>query len=181
MTSPKRVDTFGRLILVIVFGIAVWVLSSSTIRPFLSARRDLQAFRRGVHILSDAAGSVERLNAEIRRISQEVAATKEILPQDVNLDAFLLHLGDLGQRTGVRMEKLIPHNFAEHRRFRELIVEVDATGPFLAVYNFLDLLEGEGQLSRIEELSVEQRDAKGPCRAKIRLALYFASDEEARA
>jgi Tfp pilus assembly protein PilO len=165
--------------MVIVLAAFVWFLGFNTIRPFLTARKDLQAFRRGVQILSDAEGSVVRLDAEIQRITEEIAATEAILPQDLNLDAFLQHLGDLGHGTGIRVERLIPHDFVEHRLFRELVVEVYVTGPFLAVYDFLTKLEREGQLSRVEQLMVNQRETDGHCGAEIRLALYFSPEKEA--
>lgn len=178
MTDPRKVNALGRLATAaLVVGFAALV-SQQVLRPFLAAARDLGAFGEAVQILSGGEGDVDRLDAEIRMVSWEIAESKTRLPEEPNLDAFLEQLGQIGKQTRVRVEKLTPREIEDHRLFRKLKIEVHISGGFMAIYDFLIRLEGADQLSRVERLKVVATKTGDGCAADMQLALYFAPGKE---
>ncbi len=149
MMSPKKVDTFGRATaLVLILGF-LGLAYQQTIRPLLAARKDLGAFREAVQILSDAEGNVDRLNWEIDLVARQIEDSEPLLPQEIDLDAFLEQLGDLAATTDVRVEKFTPNTLVEQRLYRELPLDVSLSGPFMSIYNFLSQLERGSRLTRV--------------------------------
>ncbi|MCK4304781.1 MAG: type 4a pilus biogenesis protein PilO [Candidatus Eisenbacteria sp.] len=178
MIDPKRVDTCGRLgaaLLAVVFAALV---SHKVVQPFLTSGRHVGAFREAVQVLSAGESDVDRLDAEIRAVAQEIAASEARLPTDPNLDVFLERLGEMGRKSRIRLERLTPGDVEEHLLYSELKIDVRVTGPFTAVYDFLLRLENADQLSRIEQLKIANSEPRGPCAADMRLALYFAPETE---
>ncbi|MBN1826701.1 MAG: type 4a pilus biogenesis protein PilO [Candidatus Eisenbacteria bacterium] len=175
--DPKQVDLFGGLLAAAMIAGAAFLFSVRAVKPYIQTRAELGSFEEAVQILSDAEGSVDRLDAEIRRVGAEIAASEALLPRDLNLDSFLEQLGDLAASTGTRIEKLTPFGVEEYRLYRALPLEVTVSGSFLAIYEFLDRVENGARLSRIEELKMRGRRSEGECEAEMRLALYFAHEE----
>ena len=175
--DPKQVDLVGGLLAAAMIAGLAFLLSVRAVKPYLTARSELGSFEEAVQILSDAEGSVDRLDAEIHRVSAQIAASEALLPQDLNLDSFLEQLGDLAASTGTRIEKLTHFGVEEYRLYRSLPLEVSISGSFLSIYEFLDRVENGKRLSRIEELKVRGRGNGGECEAEMRLALFFAREE----
>jgi Tfp pilus assembly protein PilO len=175
MIDAGRVDRFGRIAAaVLVVGFSALV-AHQAIRPLVGARRNLGAFREAISILADAEGSVDRLDAEIRAVADDIMLSRSMLPPDLNLDAFLEHVGEVAESTGTRIVNLTPHTDAEHRLFRELMLDVRVTGSYEAIRDFVAQLENGRQLSRVENLQVTRSAADG-LSASVKLALYFAPD-----
>jgi Tfp pilus assembly protein PilO len=176
MIDPKIAERVGRLTLVVLVAAFAAFTSHKLIRPALAAGAQLEAFRKAVAILMDAEGSVDQLGAEIRSVAEKVAEYEALLPETLDLDLFLEELGNLAQRNQVHIEKLTPHKVKEHSLFRELEIEVRATGTYLAIYEFMHQLEHGKQLARARELRIASGTPGGKCAADIRLVLYFAPD-----
>ena len=175
--DARRVDLLGGLVTAGLIAVFALLLSTRAVKPYLTARGELGSFEEAVQILTDAEGSVDRLDEEIRRVGAEIEASEALLPRDLNLDSFLEQLGDLAASTGTRIEKLTPYREEEYRLYRALPLEVFISGSFLSVYEFLDRVENGERLSRIEELKIQGDRSGGPCRAEMRLALYYAREE----
>ena len=154
------------------------LVSHKVVHPFLASGRHVGAFREAVQLLSAGESDVDRLDAEIRAVSQEIAVSEARLPIDPNLDLFLERLGEMGRKSRIRLERLTPGDVEEHPLYSELKIDVRVTGPFMAVYDFLLRLENADQLSRIEQLKIASLEPRGPCTADMRLALYFAPETE---
>jgi Tfp pilus assembly protein PilO len=178
MAGPKKVDIIGHLLLVLLIAAFAALTTRNVIHPFLEARENVGDFREAVGILSEADGSLDRLDAEIREVAANIAASEASLPRDLNLDAFLEQLGDLAEGTGVRVEQLLPSQMKVHRLFRELVLDVDVSGPFPAINEFLASVEHGDHLSRVSQLTVVGGRGRDLCTAHLRLALYFALEEE---
>ena len=65
MNNPRRVDLYGRITVVVLTMAFTGLIFQQAIRPLLSAKQNMDAFREAVEILTDAEGSVERLDSEI--------------------------------------------------------------------------------------------------------------------
>jgi len=179
-TDPRRLDTFGRIaIAVVVTGFAL-VIIHHAVRPIYAARGDLSAFQEAVQILSDAEGNLDRLDAEIGRISHDVEKSHALLPRNVNLDLFLEWLGDIAAQTGVRVERLSPGEPELQPLYRRLTVTARIVGRFDGIYDFLIALEQADQLSRVEQLSIVGSPEQAYSAADLTIALYFAPDEEGK-
>jgi len=176
MNNPRRVDLYGRITVVVLTMAFTALIFQQAIRPLLSAKQNMDAFRKAVEILTDAEGSVERLDSEIRFVAEEIEQSKTLLPKTVNLDAFLEHLGDLAAATGTRIERLTPRDAEDRDLYRELPLEVRIAGSFPAVYDFLIRLEGGDRLCRVEQLKIDARDEGKSCQADMLLGLFFARD-----
>ena len=176
--SPKKVDSFGRVTAFVLIAGFLGLAYQQTIRPLLAARQDLSAFKEAVQILSDAEGSVDRLNWEIDLVARQITQSEPLLPKQIDLDAFLEQLGDLAANAQVRVEKFTPHPLVAQRLYRELPLEVSLSGPFLSIYNFLFQLERGNRLSRVDRLAITHADRAEKCEASMRLTLFFASEEE---
>ena len=176
MIEPGRVDRFGRIAAAVLLVAFSALVAHQAIRPLVGTRRSLGAFQEAVTILADAEGSVDRLDEEIRVVADDIMRSRSMLPPDLNLDAFLEHVGEVAATTGTRIVTLTPHTEAEHRLFRELLLDVRVTGSYPAIHDFVGRLEQGPQLSRVEQLNVSV--ARGPgddgLAAHVRLALYFA-------
>ena len=107
-------------------------------------------------------------------VAEKVAEYEALLPETLDLDLFLEELGNLAQRNQVHIEKLTPHKVKEHSLFRELVIDVRATGTYLAIYEFMHQLEHGKQLARARELRIASGTPGGKCAADIKLVLYFA-------
>jgi Tfp pilus assembly protein PilO len=178
MTNPKGVDKIGRIALIVLIVGFVWLAYQQTIQPLLAARKDLGAFKEAVQILSDAEGSVNRLNGEIDQASRQIAQNEPLLPREIDLDAFLEQLGDLAASTQVRVDRFSPHPLVAQRLYRELPLEVSLSGPFIGVYNFLYQLEKGSRLSRVDRLAIRFNEPQRQCKANMRLTLFYAGEEE---
>jgi len=177
MTDPRSVDAAGRLTIVFLIAVFVALVFHQAIRPLLAARRDMNAFREAVQILTNAEGSVDRLDEEIQTVAEEIAASKALLPRSVNLDGFLEYLGDVAATTETHIEKLRPREVEDHRLYRELPLDVDVSGAFLKIYAFLEEIEEGDRLSRVERLKLTRNKTGRECKAEMRLALFFAKED----
>lgn len=174
--DPERVDTIGRMTVILLVAAFAALVFQQAVRPLMAARRDLGAFRDAVEILADAEGSVDRLDREIRAVESEVAASRAMLPRTVNLDGFLDYVGKAAGKTDTRIERLTPKEPVGHKLYMELPVEVRITGPFLSVYDLLIELEHGSRLCRVDRMKLES-DHEGKCRAEMTLSLFFARED----
>ena len=178
MIHPKRVEAAGRVAaFLILVGFAV-LASHGALRPFLEAREEVDGFREAVRILSDAEGSVEKLDEEIRLVAAQIAETETLLPKNENMDAFLERLDQVAAETGVRIERFLPRETVSLKLCRALPVELHLAGSFPSIYDFLLRLEEGDRLSRVSYLKISRSEAGGPCQADVSLALYTALPEE---
>jgi len=125
--DAKQVDLAGGLLAAAMIAGLAFLLSVRAVKPYVTARSELGSFEEAVQILSDAEGSVDRLDAEIRRVAAQIAASEALLPQSLNLDSFLEQLGDLAASTGTRIEKLTPFQVEQYRLYRSLPLEVSVS------------------------------------------------------
>jgi len=176
MNDPRRVDLYGRITVIVMALAFTGLIFQQAVRPLLSARENMADFRNAVQILTDAEGSVERLDNEIRFVAEEIEQSKMLLPKTVNLDAFLEYIGDLAVITETRIEKLTPRDAEDRELYRELPLDVRIAGPFPAIYDFLVRLEGGDRLCRVEQMKIDTRDEGKSCQAEMVLGLFFARD-----
>lgn len=177
-TDPRRLDTFGRIaIALVVTGFTLMIIHLA-VRPIYAARGDLSAFQEAVQILSDAEGNLDKLDAEIGRISQDVEKSHAQLPRSVNLDVFLEWVGEIAAQTGVRVERLSPGEPEHQALYRRLHITARIVGRFEGIYDFLIALEQADQLSRVEQLSIVGAPEQIYSAADLTIALYFAPNEE---
>ena len=176
--EPGKIDTAGRIVLIIILAAFGALMTHKTIVPYFSVQKELIAFEDAVSILSDAEGSVNHLNSEIQYVLSEIAKSEALIPADLNLDVFLDQLDGLARRSGAQIEELTPRAVREHRLCRELPLEVQVSGPFNAIYNFLIDLEYGDRLARVEQFEVKNQAADGSCRAEMQIALYFLKGEQ---
>ncbi len=174
MTDLKRMDILGRACLLIVVCAASALIAGHHIKPFLVATERARDFREAVGILSRAEGALAGVDEEIERISSALEACESKLPAEMNLDHFLEQIAALAEGTGVRVERVTPSGVRGNGLFRELEIDVQATGAFPALHDFLDRIETASQLTRVNDLSIAREDAYGGCAASFNLALYFA-------
>ncbi len=178
MMDPRRIDIAGRLILALMaIGFAA-LLSYRVLQPTMTAKRDLDAYREAMEVLAPGQGEVDRLNAEVRLVTEAVRASEALLPRVANLDSFLGQMGTWAREAQVRVENLQPHEVQDHRLFRKLTVDVRVRGQFMSIYGFLNRLEGGQQLLRVEELHMVSSSGQQGLAADMRLALYFAPEEQ---
>jgi Tfp pilus assembly protein PilO len=177
MFSAERADTLGRVVGALLLLAFVALASQHILRPWLTARRNLSAYRQAVEILSAGEVDLVKLREEIRTSSQALASAEARLPAEPNLDDYLGILGQVGKETRVQIERLSPQATEDFDLYRKLAIEARVTGSFMSVYRFLARLEGGEQLTRIERLQVARRPSQEFCAADIRLALYFAPKE----
>lgn len=176
MSEPRTIDIVGHLallLLVAAFGMAT---SRFVLQPFLASQKNIDDFREAVGILSQADGSLERLDEEIVRVRSEIAAGEAMLPAEINLDAFLEQIGDLAARKGIRVEHLAPSQIRQYSLFRELVIDVHVTGPFRSIIDFMAELENGDRLSRVNMLTMLPDRDSNACSVKLSLALYFAPE-----
>jgi Tfp pilus assembly protein PilO len=173
------VDHFGRIAVALLVVLFAAFAAQQAIRPIVGTRRSLASFREAIDILADAKGSVDRLDAEIRAVAEELRRSRTMLPADLNLDAFLQEVGEVAKTTGTRIVTLAPEPAAEHHLFRELMLEVRVTGSYPSIREFLSRIEAGRQLSRVEQLQVAKSGPGDEITASVRLALYFAPDASA--
>lgn len=176
--EPGKLDIAGRILIVLILAGFGVLATHKTILPYLSAQKELKAFEEAVVILSDAEGSVNHLNDEIRYVRGEIEKSEALIPADLNLDVFLDQLDHLARESGARIEELTPRPVREHRLCRELPLEVAVSGPFHAIYAFLIDLEYGDRLARIEQIEVESDGPGGTCSADMKVALYFSQGKE---
>jgi Tfp pilus assembly protein PilO len=179
LIDARRVDRFGRIAVALLVVLFAAFAAQQAIRPLLGTRRSLDSFREAIGILAGAEGSVDRLDGEIQAVSEEIRRSRTMLPTELNLDAFLEEVGEVARTTGTRIVTLAPEPAAEHRLFRELMLEVRVTGSYAAIREFLSRLEDGRQLSRVEQLQMAKSGASDEITASVRLALYFAPDASA--
>ena len=172
--KPRQVDLFGRWLFTLCVAAFVVLLVHRGVRPFLRARADLGSFREAARILTDARGTLLKLNGDVNRLSQEVQAGEAQLPRTADLDGFLERLESCARETGVRVEMLSPKTVSDRGLYREQQIDVRVTGPFPHLYRMLNRLEGAEHLSRVEQLRIAGGQDGAPCAADLRLALYFA-------
>jgi len=177
MLSPEKVDTCSRLAFVALVAAFTGLVYFQTVKPLMAARRDLDAFHEAVQILSDAEGSVDRLQFEIRTVAAEIAETEALLPRDLDIDAFLEQLGDIAERAAVRVDQFTPHRARPYRMYRALPLEVHLSGSFPAVNEFLVELDRGSRLTQVERLDLKWSPGLKQCEANMRLALFFARGE----
>jgi Tfp pilus assembly protein PilO len=173
MNDPKRVDILGHIALVLLISASAALISHQILRPFLATRRNSGSFREAVQILSLADGGLDRLDMEVRGIEEGIDEIGLLLPRNINVDAFLEELSDLAEAAGVRIERITPSHATGHDLFRELVLEVNLTGPFPAIDEFIVNLERVEQLSRINQLTIAGDGSFRRCTARMNLALYF--------
>jgi Tfp pilus assembly protein PilO len=174
--DPKKVERLGRVALgtlLAAFLTAAWLQG---VRPLMAAQRNLSSFRKAVQILTEAQGSAERLDAQVRRLNEEVARTEALLPRALNLDEFLEQVDGLAKRSGVRLISLTPDGTAEQELYREMFLEAQIQGPYAAVYGFLVTLEQGSRLLSLTDLQMSREPERGSCVARLRIALYFARE-----
>jgi Tfp pilus assembly protein PilO len=176
MIDPDRVDTLGHVALLVLLSASAALVAQTEIRPMAATARETADFRAGVETLARADADLEHLNDEIKDVAEALAATDAMLPEAIDLDLFLRGIGDLAERTGVRIERLIPSQVSEHSLFRELVLEMDISGPFAAIGDFLMSVESAPQLSRVDHLRITRDGAGNGCSAKLGLALYYAPE-----
>jgi Tfp pilus assembly protein PilO len=174
MTDPRRVDTYGRLALVVLVAAFGLLAARELVRPVLTARRELRSLHEAVRILGEAEGDIDQLNAEIRRVAGQVAEIETLLPGEPNLDAFLELLGVLAQRHRIHVERVTPHDLSAHAQYRAQAVDLRAAGSFLALYRFLRDLEKGPQLVRIDQMHVVRAEESSACVLELSLSLYYA-------
>lgn len=179
LRDARQIETLGRLALMALLLCFVGLVSRQVVRPLLVARHDLSAFRNAVEILSRAQGNLDRIDEEIRQASEEIAAGEALLPRVLNLDDFLLRTEGSARASGVRIESIAPREVIERRHYRELDVDLRASGSGLALYAFLGRLERSDQLSRVKELRIVRDPLDARCAMELRLALYFSPGEAA--
>jgi len=172
--EPTRVDRIGSIAAgALIVGFAALV-THQAIRPLAATRADLASFRQAITILAEAEVSVDRLDEEIRTVAEDLERSRAVLPGNRNLDAFLEQVDEIARSTGTRVVTLTPSAEAEHRLFRELMLEVRVTGSYRSIRDFLSRLENGEQLSRVEQLQLVTGVDEDPIAANVRLALYFA-------
>ncbi len=176
--GPAKIDRIGRITLVVIIAVFGALITDQTIRPYFAAQKELKAFEQAVTILSGAEGSVNQLNREIQIVVAEIAKSEALIPAKLNLDVFLDQLDGLARRSGASIEELTPREVREHRLCRELPLEVSISGPFAAIYDFLIELEYGDRLARIEQFRMGSDQVNGICNAEMRVALYFAKEEQ---
>jgi Tfp pilus assembly protein PilO len=174
MTDARRIDALGRLALFMLVAAFAFITARQVVRPVLVARQEERSFREALAILAETEGDVDRLNAEIRFVSERVAECEALLPPQASLDAFLEQVGLLASRHHIHIERLTPCEVGDHRLYREQSVDLRATGGFLSLYHFLRDLEHGPRLSRVEQLNLGRGADDSNCAAELRLALYFA-------
>ena len=178
LVEPGGVDRVGRVVTaVLLVGFAALV-AHQAIRPLVGVRRNLEAFREAIVILADAEGSVETLDLEIRAVTEDIRRSRSMLPPQLNLDAFLQHVGEVARTTDTHIVRLTPQAETEHRLFRELMLDVHVSGRYPAIRDFLARLEHGEQLSRVEQIRLTRDAGTQDCSANVRLALYFAPDSK---
>jgi Tfp pilus assembly protein PilO len=175
MIDPDRIDTLGHVAILVLLSASAALIAQKAVRPMVATAKEISCFRDGVETLARADADLEHLNDEIKGVSEALAATDAMLPETVDLD--LEGIGDLAQRTGVHIERLIPSKISEHSLFRELVLELDVSGPFTAIDDFLRSVERAPQLSRVDHLRIARDGPGGGCSAKLSLALYYAPEE----
>jgi Tfp pilus assembly protein PilO len=176
--DPGKVERLGRVALGTVLAAFLAVAYLQGIRPLMAAQRNLDSFRKAVRILTEAQGSAQRLDAQVRSLTEEVARTEALLPRSLNLDAFLEQMDHLAKRSGVRLVSLAPDQTAEHDLYRETFVEAQVQGPYASVYAFLVSLEEGSRLLSLTQLQMSRAPEQGFCVARFRMALYFAREVE---
>ena len=177
MTDPHKVDLLGRGALALCVAAFVLLIVHQGVRPLLQARRNLGSFRQAAEILTDAQGTLDRLEEEIGGISQQIAAGEAQLPAEPDLEGFLDRLQSAAEQHRVRVEKLTPSEITPHGLYRQQDIAVRVSGPFPQLRDLLGALEEADQLSRVEELRISSAEPGRPCAAELRLALYCAPEE----
>jgi Tfp pilus assembly protein PilO len=176
MIDPDRVDTLGHVALLVLLSVSAGLITQSEVRPMVATAKDTVDFMDGVSTLAMADADLEHLNEEIKGVAEALEATDAMLPETIDLDLFLEGIADLADRTGVRIERLIPSQVSQHSLFRELILEMDVSGPFSAIGDFIESVEDAPQLSRVDHLTVSRDGDGNGCFAHLRFALYYAPE-----
>lgn len=176
MNNPKKIERLGKLALGVLLALFLSASYLRGIRPLLAAEKNLRSFHKAVRILTEAQGSAEKLDAQVRILSDEVARTEAMLPPALNLDEFLEQMDGLAKRSGVRLMSLTPDRTAEHDLYREMFLEAQVQGPYPAVYGFLVSLEQGSRLVSLTELQMSRQGDQGSCTARFRMALFFAKE-----
>jgi len=178
MNDPRRVDIVGHVALVVLAAVFAAGLSRSVVRPFLDSRREAESYRQALSTLSGADWDLDRLDENLDAIEREIEACEAMLPSELSVDVFLGEIGDLAAEEGVTVDHLAPSAVRSHPLYRELLLDIEVTGPFLSIARFVARLEAGDRITRIERLRIEPEPERESCRAEISLALYFAPQPE---
>jgi Tfp pilus assembly protein PilO len=173
MIAPSTIDHIGRATLVIVLGAFLVVISHRAVRPLLGAQERVRSLTEAVNILASTEAGIEELSAEIEAVSNELAATKAMLPPTAKLDAFLEQLNQLAAESGVTIEQLRPGDVSSHPLYRDLTIDIRVSGSFADVYALLRRLETGDRLVRIDRLQITGAGRDDACVGQLSIALYF--------
>lgn len=174
MIEPRRIDLFGRTVLILLLAGFAVLLSRQAVQPLMAARRSMGGFREAVEILGDAEQTLDRLQSEIMTVSSEIESSQGQLPRSLSLDAFLVWLGSAAERTRIRADQVTPGQVEELSLYRQQRLAFRVTGSYTAIYRFLGELEEGEHLSRVEGLRIARLGEGRECVAEIRLLLFFA-------
>ena len=121
--------------------------------PVTSVRQDLDAahkklepLRAEVNTLSTYDQRRVELQGRIEALNKQLATLQTIVPEDKQVDQFILMLEGAASASGVMIRRLSTKPIVSHEYHFEMPFEVEADGPYYAVLDFFSRLS---RLSRI--------------------------------
>ena len=109
---------------------------------------------------------VEGYQMEVEREKEQVAG---LLPDDMQMAAFLQSIKAFSDSSGMRLHELYPEDAAEENGLYVMPVRANLTGDYFSFLHFLRKLQNGQRLVQVEAITVNQKGDVLDCRLKIKV------------
>lgn len=141
----------------IVLGVVWWVLFPRG----MSAYHSYQAWQEQQDRIQSARDwkvQLTKLEAETRRLRQQLDTLFISLPEGDRMSVVLKELQTHAEWTGIRLRSVQPRTKVSHEMYEEVPLDVAFAGSYHSIGRFIDRIERSKYLIKVEKLTLETED-----------------------
>lgn len=170
--SIKTLDRICLLTVAVVFlACGFWVMSRG-VRQLRQIRQENDFLSRSLKDVALAETNLQRLNAAITEIREQMKALKERIPESAKTGEFLKQLDALMKERKIALESFQLLPVVKKKFFTRVPIRLISRGSFVNIYHLLHDLEAMNRLVDVEQITITNPDAGPACQFEMTTSIF---------
>ena len=172
--SPRMIDAACAMGLLVLLCSVYGLGAKPQLQRVAQLRAQEIALREQLGLSTQVTVGLDQMQTDVSHIEERLAAFEQQLPEDEHLDRFLRQLGQIAERTGLRVKLIKPGPLHAKPLYSQLPIAITAESPFPAFYDFLSALAEMPRLTKVEALNITRQDTGDLCDIELTVLIYVA-------
>ena len=170
--SFKNLDRICLFTIIVVVGMCGFWVAKLGVKQKTQIRQENALFAGCLKNTKLAESNLQRLNAGIKAVKNELKAIKEQIPETVEIGKFLKQLDSLVKRRNVELITLQPLPEEQEKYFTKIPIRLMFKGTFNDNYHLLCELETMERLLVAEKITISKPGIGEQCRVDLNLNVF---------